>query len=165
MRLVAAFEHSGPARKLIHRLKYQGVGGYEHLVAGKVAPRLPRLPLVPVPRVLSRRLAYGVDATSAIARSLASALGVPVATVLRAPIYAARRAGGDHRRPATRFEVEGQLPARLILVDDVVTTGATLVSAAEAVGPHRVALAVAANLAPTVSSLRNPRRTFVWPQF
>ncbi|MBW3666959.1 MAG: hypothetical protein KY394_05120, partial [Actinobacteria bacterium] len=50
IRLVSAFEHTGAARELIHHLKYRGITGYADLVAALLAPRIPRLPLVPVPR-------------------------------------------------------------------------------------------------------------------
>jgi predicted amidophosphoribosyltransferase len=45
----------------------------------------------------------------------------------------------------------------IVLVDDVVTTGATLEMAIGILGAGRVALAVAANAAPAVSSLRSQR--------
>jgi predicted amidophosphoribosyltransferase len=49
----------------------------------------------------------------------------------------------------------GRIPeGRVILVDDVVTTGATIRSAASSIGSERIALVIAANLADTVSSQR-----------
>ncbi len=45
--------------------------------------------------------------------------------------------------------------SQVVLVDDVVTTGATLEMAIGVLGAERVALAVAANAAPPVSSLRS----------
>jgi predicted amidophosphoribosyltransferase len=43
---------------------------------------------------------------------------------------------------------------RFVLVDDVVTTGATIRSAISSLGSDRIALVIAANLADTVSSQR-----------
>jgi predicted amidophosphoribosyltransferase len=42
----------------------------------------------------------------------------------------------------------------LVLVDDVVTTGATVRTAISSLGPERIALVISANLADTVSSQR-----------
>jgi predicted amidophosphoribosyltransferase len=161
---VAAFEHVGPAKALIHGLKYRGVRGYETLVAGVVASHLPRLPVVPIPRALSRRLVYGVDAAAVISGAIASELGVPVLDLLQAPIHSRRRAGGDHRRPVPRFRLELDPGCQVILVDDVVTTGATLLAASGSLGGDVVSLAVAANLVPVVSSLRDPEPRWEWPQ-
>jgi predicted amidophosphoribosyltransferase len=158
---VAAFEHTGPAKALIHALKYRGVLGYERLVAHMVAPRLPRLPLVPTPRAVSRRLVYGVDAARVIADAIADELEVPVVDLLRPPLHTRKRAGTDHRRPVARFGSTSTPPGPVILVDDVATTGATLTAAAASL--VSVSMAVAANLVPEVSSLRDPRPKDPWP--
>lgn len=138
---------------MMHLLKYQGLTRYADLAAAAIAPRLPRAVLVPVPRVLSRRVRYGVDPALQLARSLADLLDVEVSRVLAAPLHADRRAGGDHRRPAHVFRLRRPPPARVILVDDVVTTGATALSAIEALGPSRVVAVAAANTVSGVSSL------------
>jgi orotate phosphoribosyltransferase len=44
------------------------------------------------------------------------------------------------------------------LVDDVVTTGGTIMAAAKALGADRVALALAANVVPEMTSLQKPPR-------
>lgn len=153
VRLVAGFEHTGTAKRLVHLLKYQGLTGYVDVVAATVASRLPRVTLVPVPRVLSRRLRYGVDPAMLLARALARRLDVEVLPALAAPIHATRRAGGDHRRPSHGFQVRRALPDQLVLVDDVVTTGATMVAAMRALGTSRVVAATAANTVSGVSSV------------
>lgn len=156
--MVAAFEHEGPAQRLVHHLKYSGVDGYPEMVADMVSERIPRAPLVPVPRALSRRYRYGIDPARAIADSIAARKGVPVWPLLASPIHTPRRAGGDHRRPVERYRRRRQRHpwAEVIVVDDVVTTGRTVLAAAHSVGLDRVTLVVAANIASTVSSLFHP---------
>lgn len=146
VRLVAAFEHSGPAKTLMHHLKYRGIPGYPSIVAAILAERLPSAPVVPVPRALSRRIRYGVDPTSELARALGARIGAPVLSLLQPPFHTARRAGSDHDRHVDRFPVRGLCPEHVIVIDDVVTTGATLEAAIASLGPDTVALAAAANL-------------------
>lgn len=131
----SAFLHEDPARKLVHRLKYQAMP----LVGiGRVlAPLLPRgaAALVPVPRVTLRRWRYGVDPAFELAASLAAASGLPVVKALRAPIWVHRRAGGAGQTHGTpRFRLAVVVPPQAVLVDDVVTTGATLRAAAAVTG-------------------------------
>jgi predicted amidophosphoribosyltransferase len=152
VRVVAAFAHEGAARRLVHNLKYRGLPTYADLVARLLAPRLPSVPLVPIPRVWTRRLKYGVDPAETIAMRLSRLMGVPVVRSLERPLHSKRRAGGDHSNPVRAFQVRS-LPSDLVLVDDVVTTGATMVSAARVVGPDRVRAAAAANSVAEVSSL------------
>jgi predicted amidophosphoribosyltransferase len=152
IRLVAAFAHEGAARRLVHDLKYRGVPSYADLVARLLAPRLPPVPLVPIPRVWTRRLKYGVDPAETIATRLSRLMGVPVVRSLERPLHSKRRAGGDHSEPVGPFRVRS-LPSDVILVDDVVTSGSTIVGAARSIGLHRVRAAAAANSAADVSSL------------
>ncbi|HEY6628548.1 MAG TPA: phosphoribosyltransferase family protein [Acidimicrobiia bacterium] len=158
VRLVAAFEHSGPARALVHQLKYRGLTAYADVVAMVLEGIIPRLPIVPVPRVWSRQLQYGVDPAVVLAERLARSLRVPVIKSLSAPIHTRRRAGGDHSRPVAPFRMTEVIAGGVVLVDDVVTTGRTLEAAIGLLGAERVALAVCANAAPPVSSLPAPKR-------
>lgn len=157
IRLVTAFEHEGPAKDLIHNLKYRGVVTYADLVADTLADRLPRLPVVPVPRSMSRRIKYGVDPASILARRLAARLGTPVLRLLASPFHTPRRAGGDHSRPAQGFRLRVAYPGEVILIDDVVTSGATIAAAIAAIGTERVRLAVSANAALSQTSSRARR--------
>ncbi len=152
IRLVAAFQHVGAARNLIHGLKYRGLTAFADLVVEVVGPRVPPLPVVPVPRAWSRQISYGIDPARELGRRLARYLDVPLCDALVAPVHNPRRAGGDHARPPPRFARGRSVPERFVLVDDVVTTGATVRSARKTLGFDQLALVIAANVADTVSS-------------
>ncbi|HIC97956.1 MAG TPA: hypothetical protein EYP11_06135 [Aquificaceae bacterium] len=123
------------------------------LAAVALAARLPPLPLVPVPRSLSRRWRYGIDPSRLLARRLSRHLGVPVWDLLVPPLHGPRRAGGDHDRPAPGFRLRSPPRGPVIVVDDVVTTGATLMSAVAALGSRKVALVASVTAVAQVSSL------------
>jgi predicted amidophosphoribosyltransferase len=148
--LHAAFEHGGVAKTLVHHLKYRGVTFYADLVAEVLADRVPSVPLVPVPRALTRRLKYGIDPARAIAIALGSRLHVPVLDVLVAPIHAPRRAGRDHSRRVRIFPTRSPLRSPVVIVDDVVTTGSTVSAATEAIGLELVGAVASANVVANV---------------
>lgn len=153
VRLVGAFEHHGAAKALVHHLKYRGVVSYAELVAERLAVRLPAIPLVPVPRAFTRRLRYGVDPAREIAVALGHHLGVPVVEALAHPLHAPRRAGRDHSRRVRPFRTRRPLRFPVLVVDDVVTTGATAMAAVHAIGPDLVRAVAAANVVVEMSNL------------
>ena len=131
----SAFLHDGPAREAVLRLKYQAIGVPE--IGRLLTTLLPpgSTALVPVPRVAARRWRYGVDPALEIARSLAKASGLAVITALRAPTWVHRRAGvAGARHGDPRFRGVVEVPQGAVLVDDVITTGATLRAAARVTG-------------------------------
>jgi predicted amidophosphoribosyltransferase len=140
----------------VHQLKYRGLTGYADLVALVLAPKIPAVTVVPVPRVWTRQLKYGVDPAVVLAERIAKTMGVGVIKSLVSPIHTRRRAGGDHSKPVAPFRIAGTPAGRFVLVDDVVTTGRTLEAAISLLGPEVVAMAVCANAAPPVSSLLTP---------
>jgi predicted amidophosphoribosyltransferase len=168
IRVVAPFEHDGAARALMHHLKYRGVTGYAELVADMLVGRIPVLPLVPVPRALSRRVRYGVDPARVIAGALARRLGVPVVNALVSPLHARRRAGRDHSRGVQPLRRRLALRFPVVVVDDVVTTGATAMAAVAALGTEGLRLIAAANVVSGVSNVTDvtspkPGMDRVWP--
>lgn len=130
--VASAYKHSGPALRLVWALKYHGQLDSARFLATAMVDKLPSGAevLVPVPRLLTRRLRYGVDPAAELAIALARLTGLPVASGLVAPLVGRRRAGLARRdRSAPAFRRRRQVTGA-VLVDDVVTTGQTLVKAA-----------------------------------
>ena len=127
----SAFLHQGAARRLVHRLKYQGLEAVALWFAAEMASGLGAVTaLVPVPRVLWRRLRYGVDQSQTLAAALASQTGLPVIEALTPSIWAPRRAGRNRAgRYMRQIRARGMPDVPVALVDDVVTTGETLLAA------------------------------------
>ncbi len=135
----AGFLHQGVARHLVHVLKYRGVVAAARVLAETTSPELQQgAVLVPVPRVTWRRVRYGIDPALELAGAVAAVTGSRVLRLLGPPLWGRRRAGHDHgTAPRFRLRSPSEPPgsrSHVILVDDVVTTGATLQSAARTVG-------------------------------
>jgi len=125
-----AYRHRGTARVLVHHLKYRGVAAAADVLAEEMAGSVRSdVVLVPVPRVGWRRLRYGVDPALELAFSLARLTGGPLVRALWAPPWGRRRAGRSHGFAPT-FRLRRPVADPVVLVDDVVTTGATLAAAA-----------------------------------
>ncbi|MEX0826328.1 MAG: hypothetical protein WD184_06220 [Acidimicrobiia bacterium] len=142
----SAFAHSGAARRLVHRLKYEGLVSAARPLAAAMVPLLPAHTtcLVPVPRVKARRWRHGVDPATELASALSEMTGLPVVVALRPLVWVARRAGPAGRRRGTpRFTATNRPHAGGVLVDDVVTTGTTLGIAASVTGACHAVTATA----------------------
>jgi len=133
----SAYDYGGAARDLLHALKYGGVSAVAPLMGEEMAGRLADWPpdvsaIVPVPMAGSRRRRRGYNQSQLLASEIGRFAGIPVAgraLVRRAgesqveqPDEAARRANvkdafAAGREPATDC---------VLLVDDTMTTGATL---------------------------------------
>jgi len=131
-----AFAYDGPAGALVRALKFRGRLGVADLMAAQIAalapPEVLRGIVVPVPihPVHARR--RGVDHSGALARALARRAGLGVAECLtrsgdpRPQVGRGRRAriGGPLGSISVRNGIP--VPETVVLVDDVVTTGATI---------------------------------------
>jgi len=144
-----AFAHHGTGVSLVHNVKYRRSLPAARLLADEMARRVPveAQVLVPIPRVLARRVAYGIDQTAVLASLIAEIIGVRVVECLSVPMWQRRLAGSSRiRRKSPSFHVK-RATNGVVLVDDVITTGTTLIAAASVLGRANVIAAVTATSA------------------
>ena len=135
--VVSGFVHEKTARRLVHLLKYQGITAAGVILATVMAARLPpgTTALVPVPRATLRRIRYGIDPALELAHRIGTTTGVDVVSALAAPMWWPSHAGGNRdARRHPRFRRIRNVPAGAVMVDDVLTTGATLAAAGAVLG-------------------------------
>src|SRR3954452_20103690 len=144
---------SGVVRRALHSLKYGGETRLARPLGEAIARRWARVSaggdvLVPVPVHAERRRRRGYDQAELLARAAAAELGLPCAAILERARATTAQFDLDRATRATNVRGAFVLLARpgreggaaddrpldgrwIILVDDVVTTGATLSACAE----------------------------------
>ncbi|MDH3471126.1 MAG: hypothetical protein OEM94_07415 [Acidimicrobiia bacterium] len=137
MLVVAAYLHEGLARAMVHRLKYRADPTAAKVLGAAMAAKVPPWAeaLVPVPRARLRRWRYGIDPALELARAISAETSLPVIAALVPPWWWPPHTRGSRaERRGPRFRARCSVPPGAILVDDVVTTGATLQAASAALG-------------------------------
>jgi ComF family protein len=130
----------GSARTAVHQLKYQGwtrASEAMALVMRELEPLTEGVSLLPVPLGSRRLRKRGYNQSERIAAALADCVNAPVRTDLlqrirETPTQTALTPEARHANVAEAFRGQGVAGMRLVLVDDVFTTGATLASAGAA---------------------------------
>jgi ComF family protein len=137
-----AFVFASPLREVVHQFKYRRVRRLAQPLGQLMAAHLAARPLVidavlPVPLHHERLAERGFNQAESLAQEVARVLGRPLARGLervRATEQQARldaRQRADNMRSAFRW-IGAPPPCRLLIVDDVLTTGATIGACAEA---------------------------------
>lgn len=138
--VVAAAGYSGVAAALIAGLKFQGRLDLAAVIGAAIAAGLgpahegPAWSVVAVPPAPRRRRARGFDPAELIAVAVAAELALPLVQPLRRT-DGPRQVGRSRRERLAsppRVRAVAPAPSHTLLVDDVVTTGATLASCAAA---------------------------------
>jgi ComF family protein len=151
----APFLYDGPVSRAIRGMKFSGWHALGRHLAGAMvqvaADLLTADVFTWVPLSRRRRARRGFDQAQVIAEEVAALLDLPVRSLLRRTrdTRAQARKGGAERRRALRdaFVATPDPPSRVILVDDVLTTGATAAACAEVLtrgGAERVSVLTAA---------------------
>ena len=137
----APLRYEGVGKGIVHALKYRG---YTKVVEKLAVPLMsevlagegPYDAIVPVPLHPSRRRKRGFNQAELLARGLARPVGAPVAGALRAVRRTRDQvelsAAGRRANVAGAFAAEERVRGRVLLVDDVFTTGATMSACAGA---------------------------------
>ena len=152
-RVWSSAPHEGVARNLVGALKFRRLLPVADLMADRIQWLAPAHMLsgaiVAVPPAPSRLRRRGFDPAGELAAALAERLGAPLEPCL------ARRGGHRQvgRRRAERIgqpprvHASGSVPRSVMLVDDVLTTGATLSACAKALRSGGAARVVAVTFA------------------
>jgi ComF family protein len=156
-RVWSLYRHEGVIRAAVHRFKYKGERGFAAPLGALLAAGLPPAGravdlVVPAPLHPSRERQRGYNQSAELARLVAAAIDRPLSADLRrdrpTPPQVGRGLAERRLNVAGAFSWHGPTLSgrRVLLIDDVCTTGATLDACARALRPHAPAAVVGLTL-------------------
>ena len=132
--LAAPISYTGTGRELVARLKYRNARAVLPALANAIADLVDPATVDVVtwaPTTAARRRERGFDQARLLARAVARRLHRPCRALLSRQPGPAQTGRAKHDRLAgPTFTITRNPPCRVLVVDDVVTTGATLIAAA-----------------------------------
>lgn len=137
--VISLAEHTGAIRQAIHALKYESVKGVAQPLGDALATQLSWTfdTIVPVPLHINRLKERGYNQAQLLAEALGEALACPVSPyMLRRDKFTSSQVGltalERQANVEDAFVVQEAVVPRVLLVDDVRTTGSTLTACAKA---------------------------------
>lgn len=161
----SVYYYEGLVRQMIREVKYRRRPRYLHFFAGTLYPMIcaefPRSiqALIPVPLHLDREWDRRFNQAELMCRNVSRLSGIPVVNALHKHIKTMPQSSlsGVARRKNLRnvFECRfrGEAPKAVLLMDDVVTTGTTLIRCAAALRRAGVRKVYAATIARAVKRI------------
>lgn len=132
------FAKSGTLQEIIQQLKYKDaphLGVFLGEYYGGILASEPWISsiegIIPVPLHISRKIERGYNQSAQIALGLSRKTGIPVLNKLikrtKRTLSQTRKSGANRwENVAAAFRLQQEPPARVLVLDDIITTGATL---------------------------------------
>src|SRR4051812_29346551 len=165
----APLAYEGPAQGVVRALKFNGAHRAAEAMAAQIVANAPPgwldrhepATLVPTPLHPKRARTRGYNQAHLLAAAIAERTGLPVSDCLVRAGPARTQVGRDRAQRlggiAGSVHLARPPPARAILVDDVITTGATLAACADALAASSEAVGASPETVPATRAIAYAR--------